>query len=202
MYCESCGSFIEDGDAFCSECGAPAPALNAAAVSEPEPVPAPSPAPGPEGPSVTPLYEQPGYQQSGYRNPGYQQPYYPQGYSQPTYGQPTYGQPVYGQPVNVQPAYYTQPYGQPDYSAAYSDYQSQHRTSGLSIVSLVFGIIAACICWVPMYNFMAGVPAIVTGIIVLVRKMGGKNKAIAGLICAGVGILIGIIELVWIYTSD
>ena len=58
MYCESCGSFISDGQAFCSNCGAPAPS------SEPAPGPA----------AAQPVYAQPVQPVQ----PVFQQPVYPQ----------------------------------------------------------------------------------------------------------------------------
>ena len=82
MYCEQCGSLIENGEAFCSNCGAPAPASKAAS----EPAPAP-------GPVVQPIMQadiQP-------IKPAYEQP-------QPVY-QPQPAQPLYPQPAYQQPAY-------------------------------------------------------------------------------------------------
>ncbi|WP_051688893.1 DUF4190 domain-containing protein [Butyrivibrio sp. AE2032] len=67
MYCESCGSFIPEGQAVCPTCGAQAP------QAEPQPV---------VQQTAQPVY-QPVYQQ-----PVYQQP------AQPVYQQPVY-QPVY-----------------------------------------------------------------------------------------------------------
>lgn len=43
MYCESCGSFINPGEAFCSNCGSPAPRDSAPAAPSPAPAPAPAP---------------------------------------------------------------------------------------------------------------------------------------------------------------
>lgn len=80
MYCESCGSFIPDGQSFCSNCGAPAP----------QPVqPAPQPvqtAPQPVQPAPQP-------------QPVQTAPVMPQPAAQPVYQQPVYQQPVYVQPV-------------------------------------------------------------------------------------------------------
>ena len=47
MFCESCGSFIPDGQSFCSNCGAAAPQPVQQAPAE-EPAPAPAPAPQPQ----------------------------------------------------------------------------------------------------------------------------------------------------------
>ena len=64
MFCEKCGQELAEGQAFCHNCGAPAP--------------------------VQPAYEQPQYQQPQYQQPQYQQPQYqqPQYQQQPQYGQP------------------------------------------------------------------------------------------------------------------
>ena len=42
MFCESCGSFIPDGQSFCSNCGTPV--TNQAPAQEAAPAPAPAPA--------------------------------------------------------------------------------------------------------------------------------------------------------------
>lgn len=72
MFCESCGSQVPDGQAFCSNCGA--------AVAQPAPQAAPA---------AQPVYQQPVAQ------PVYQQPA-----AQPVYQQPV-AQPVQVQPVVV-----------------------------------------------------------------------------------------------------
>lgn len=65
MFCESCGASIPDGQAFCSNCGAAAPAQAAPAQAAPvqaTPVqPAPAPAPQPMAQPVQPVqqYAQP-----------------------------------------------------------------------------------------------------------------------------------------------
>ncbi|MBO4894396.1 MAG: zinc ribbon domain-containing protein [Clostridia bacterium] len=75
MYCENCGSFIEDGKKFCSECGAPAPTPDELEndVSEPEaienkPIPS-STEDGKTKPSTIidsePLYTNPAVSQQG-----------------------------------------------------------------------------------------------------------------------------------------
>ena len=49
MYCESCGTFIPDGQSFCSNCGAPVaqPAAQPAVQQQAAPAPAPGPAAAP-----------------------------------------------------------------------------------------------------------------------------------------------------------
>ena len=84
MYCESCGSFISDGEVFCSNCGSPAPKTAASAT------PAATPAPQ----AIVQPIPQPVYQQPLYQAPTYQQPV--------QMVQPVY-QPVYQQPVIITP---------------------------------------------------------------------------------------------------
>lgn len=77
MFCESCGASIPDGQAFCSNCGAAAPAQ--ATPVQPAPVqPAPAPAPQPMAQPVQPVQQ----------------------YAQPV----QQAQPVYVQPVVAVPA--------------------------------------------------------------------------------------------------
>ena len=61
--CPKCGTQLEDGTTFCTNCGSPI----SAAAPTPAPAPAPAPAPGPQG----------SYQQAPYGQPApqYQQPY-------------------------------------------------------------------------------------------------------------------------------
>ena len=80
MFCEQCGSLIQDGEAFCTNCGARVPAAQAA----------PTPAPAP-GPSVQPIIQT----QAQPVQPAYQ----------PVYQQPQAVQPIYPQPGFQQPAY-------------------------------------------------------------------------------------------------
>ena len=91
MFCESCGSTIPDGQAFCSSCGAAAPA-QAAPVQAAPVQPAPAPAPQPMAQPVQPVQQ--------YAQPA-PQPVQPvQQYAQPV----QQAQPVYVQPVVAVPA--------------------------------------------------------------------------------------------------
>lgn len=59
MYCESCGSFIPDGDAFCTKCGTPVSVTKTAAVPTPTPAPTPAPVAAPAETAVPPVNAQP-----------------------------------------------------------------------------------------------------------------------------------------------
>lgn len=65
-------------------------------------------------------------------------------------------------------------------------------TNGLAITSLVLGIVAVLITWIPVVGLLGTLMALiglVLGIIAL-RKPGGRGLAIAGLVCAGVSLAI------------
>lgn len=171
MYCESCGSFINPGEAFCSNCGSPAPKNSAPAA----PSPAPAPAQAPQA-TVQPItqpvqtayqpYQQPQYQQA----PTYQQPV--------QMAQPIY-QPVYQQPVIITPI------------------DNRKRINGAATAGLIFGIINLCTSWIPLLN---GIPAIL-GLIFSIagvskKNAGGKGRAIAGLIMSSVGLFICILIII------
>lgn len=86
MFCESCGSFIPDGEAACKYCGAQArqavqPVVQPVTQQVARPVqPVAQPAPArtqysqPYQQPVQPVYQQPVYQQPAYQRQMYQQP--------------------------------------------------------------------------------------------------------------------------------
>ena len=185
MYCESCGSFIQDGESFCSNCGARAPKPAGPVVQQiAQPAPAPQPVASPVVPAPQPIAQpvQP-------VQPVYQQPVYQQSTPQP--GQPVYQQPVYQQPVYQQPV---QPiYQQPAYQQVVVTQlpDSRSRINGAATAGLVFGIITACLCWLPVVNLIPAVFGLIFSIVGLSkRNAGGKGRAIAGLIMSGIGMLI------------
>lgn len=182
MYCESCGSFINPGEAFCSNCGSPAPQRSAPAAPAPAPAPAPQatvqpiaqPAPQP----VQSAYQQPQYQPS-YQQPQYQQPYQAPTYQQPVQTvQPIY-QPVYQQPVIITPI------------------DNRTRINGAATAGLIFGIINICISWIPLLNALPAVLGLIFSITGITKKnAGGKGRAIAGLIMSSVGLFICILIII------
>ena len=182
MYCESCGSFINDGEAFCSNCGSPAPRQTAPAA------PAPAPAPAPQA-TVQPIMQpapqpvQQPYQQS------YQQPYQQTQYQQPTYQAPTYQQPI----QTVQPIYqpvYTQP-------VIITPIDNRKRINGAATAGLIFGIINLCTSWIPLLNAIPAILGLIFSIAGVSKKdAGGKGRAIAGLIMSAVGLLIVVLIVI------
>ena len=167
MYCESCGSFINDGEAFCSNCGSPAPRDSAPA--------APSPAPAPQA-TVQPIAQpvQTAYQP--YQQPQYQQPAYQQHVQM---AQPIY-QPVYQQPVIITPINNT-----------------RTRVNVAATVGLVLGIITLCAAWIPVVNILPAIPGLIFSIVGVAKKdAGGKGRAITGLIMSSIGLFISILFII------
>ena len=76
-----------------------------------------------------------------------------------------------------------------------------------AIGSLVCGILSiiCCCCCIPFVNFIFGGAAVGLGIYVLTQNLPGKEMAIAGIVCGGVGLFIflaGIIANVSGFASD
>ncbi len=222
--CKNCSSQLEEGARFCRICGT--------AVDSVEPMDAtPSGAGQPDyGQQTGQAYDQQGYsQQTGqaYGQQGYSQQtgqaYGQQGYSQQTgqtYGQTSYSQTSYDQPGYGQQTYSQQPYGQAPYGQAAYGQPEKKKTSGVSIASLVLGIVGiftgimAAGCWgagalLPSFRILAivlylpNILAIVFGIMGISKatKQGfsGKGLAIAGLV---LGIVFLLIWMVYGYLAD
>lgn len=142
-------------------------------------------APGHPGDTAGQGQQYPG-QPSGYGSyPGY--PGYP-GYGQPSpYGQvPGYGQiPGYGQ---------SPPYGQ------IPGYGRPPPRNGLSITSLVLGILALATCWLTIPGIILGVLAVIFGGVGIARSrqdgVSNKGMAIAGAITGVIGAVLGTILLI------
>lgn len=165
MYCESCGSFVPDGQAFCTNCGAP--------VSVPA-SPVISPA-GRNDQTGQPSYQQPAYQQPAYQQPVYQQPVYQQPVP-PVYSQP---QPIYQQPVIITRL----PMERKRINGA--------ATAGLilGILSLAICWLPG-LSFIPS---LLGLLFSIIG--AARKNAGGKGRAIAGLIMSGIGLLIAVLYL-------
>ena len=71
--------------------------------------------------------------------------------------------------------------------------QKKNQGIALSIVALVLGILSLVCCCFGAWNLILGIPGVIVGIIALVKKAAGKGMAIAGVICAGLAIVLGIV---------
>lgn len=86
-------------------------------------------------------------------------------------------------------------------SVSYGTVQTEPRSEaeggciGLSIASLVCGILSLICCCLTWFSFVLTVAAIVCGIITLVKNYDGKGMAIAGIITGGLGLVIVLISL-------
>ncbi len=65
-------------------------------------------------------------------------------------------------------------------------------TSGIGLAAMIVGIVAFIFGWAPFFGFLAGVTAVILGIISL-KKPGGKGMGIAGLITGGLAVLWGLV---------
>ena len=151
---------------------APAPVYEAPVATVAEPAPAPV---------AQPQYQPPQPQYQPAPQPTYQQPTY----QQPMYQQPTYPQPQYQQP---QPTYQ---YQQPQYQEPEQD----NPGNGMGVASLVLGIIALVLCWLPVFDWFLAVPSLALGIVGKIRssKANTSNgKAIVGIVLSGIALFVQI----------
>jgi hypothetical protein len=132
----------------------------------------PAPPSAPPPPPVYPPYGQGNTQ----GNIPYSQPYNQPRYTPPAYPQNNYPQ---QQPYNYYPPH--QPYTPVNKPA-----------SGLAIASLVLGIIALFLFWIPVINFITALLSLIFGIV-------SKSKGDGGLAIAG--IVLGVITLIIICLS-
>jgi len=127
-------------------------------------------------------------------------------YGQPGYGQPGYGQPGYGQPGYGQPGYGVSPYGAPGsgyapvggFAPYGGGYAGQPSAQGLATASMILGIISLFLFWCV---FIAWIPALIglpLGAVALSKinkgTVGpqGKGMAVAGIICSGLSLALGV----------
>lgn len=141
MYCESCGSFIPDGQAYCSNCGAQAPV--------PKAVPAPQPVAVPVQPIAAPV------------------------------------QPV---AVPITPQQYSDPN-----RAVILETPIEYRVNHQARNGLIAGIISIQTGFIPVAGLAPGVIGLVLSIQGLKRsdELGGRGRAIGGIITSAVGLTIG-----------
>lgn len=75
---------------------------------------------------------------------------------------------------------------------------SKQTTGGLAVAALVVGIVAFVFGWTPIFGLLAGIAAVVLGIISL-KKANNKGMSIAGIVLGGIGALTSIVfSAIWI----
>lgn len=130
----------------------------------------------------------------GNATPQPQQPQQPQ-YEQQGQG----GQPQYEQPQQPQQPQYEQQYQQqqqyqpPQYQP---QYQQQGVARGMSVASMVCGIVGLVLCWVPFFGLVVNALAII--FYILSRKETPNGMATAGLVCGIIGIIVALIVTILI----
>lgn len=131
--------------------------------------------------------------QNPYTNPGpqYGQP------SQNTYNQgynPNMGQPNYNSPY-MQNQY--QNYGSPyPYNNGFN-MQPEKKSSGLSIASMVLGIISIVTFCYFIVSIPCGVLGLIFGIVAKSKGSGGQGMALAGIITSSIGLLITVLFMIY-----
>lgn len=100
--------------------------------------------------------------------------------------------------------------GQQYYSASGQQYYSADGQQsgegkggyiGVSIASLICGILAIICCCATTFSLLLSIAAIVLGIITIVKKYDGKGMAIAGIATGGVAIVLTILAFVSLFAS-
>jgi hypothetical protein len=147
-----------------------------------------------------PYGSQPGSQPP---NPGSQPPQ-PGGYPPPQ--QPGYGPPSQPPQPGYGPAAPQLPPAAPGYPPAYGapGYGAPQLPKGLSIASMVLGIIAAALLCIPgaggFISLVCGILAVAMGGVALKRvnagTAGGKGQAITGIVCGSVVCALAVIILI------
>lgn len=96
--------------------------------------------------------------------------------------------------ANSQQDYSQQPnyYQQPDPYNYYQQPPVQPEKKGQSVASMVLGIISITTFCIPFLPIVLAAVALILGIMSMVNKKGGRNLAIAGIICGAVGLVAGI----------
>lgn len=128
--------------------------------------------------------------------------------SQPGYGaQPYPGRQPYGQPYG-QPQYGKQPYGgytpHPPPPPGYPAYGRVRPGNGKATTAMVLGILAVLFFWLNLLDLALAIPAIVFGALALrdskrFPERQGRGKAMAGLICGGISVVLIIVMVAFIY---
>lgn len=80
--------------------------------------------------------------------------------------------------------------------------QSTESASGFAIAGMVCGILSIVCCCAWYISGILGILGLVFSIMVLVKKMPGRGLAIAGIICAAIGLILAIGLLVFALSVD
>ncbi|MBR2530716.1 MAG: DUF4190 domain-containing protein [Lachnospiraceae bacterium] len=90
----------------------------------------------------------------------------------------------------------TPEYSAPEQETVYAEAAPENQTSVFAIISLVTGILSILCCCSQWICVILAVSAIVLGILSMNKEESGRGMAIAGIICGGVGLVLGIIVII------
>lgn len=91
---------------------------------------------------------------------------------------------------------FTQADTQQNFTQMQDQSQSTEQPSGFAIAGLVCGILSIVCCCAWYISGILGILGLVFSIIVLNKKLPGRSLAIAGVICAGIGVILAVIMMV------
>lgn len=80
--------------------------------------------------------------------------------------------------------------------------QSTESASGFAIAGMVCGILSIVCCCAWYISGILGILGLVFSIMVLVKKLPGRSLAIAGVICASIGLILAVALLVFALSVD
>jgi len=80
--------------------------------------------------------------------------------------------------------------------------QSTESPSGFAIAGLVCGILSIVCCCAWYISGILGILGMVFSVMVLVKHLPGKGLSIAGAICAGIGIVLAVIMLIFVLSVN
>jgi hypothetical protein len=106
--------------------------------------------------------------------------------------------PSVGYPAQPPPAYPQQyAYGAPGYAVP-------QQGNGLAVAALVLGILSVVFSWVPFFDWVLAVLAVIfgaVGISTANKRMGaGKGMAVAGLVLGLITVVLGIVFVIFVFS--
>jgi hypothetical protein len=108
----------------------------------------------------------------------------------------SYAPPPPGSPAPAPPPY-AQPY-------PYGGAVAQPQGNGLAVTALVLGIISIVFSWVPFFDWVLAILAIIFGAVGIsaANKRGGvgKGMAVAGLILGLITVVLGVIFVIYVFS--
>ncbi len=101
------------------------------------------------------------------------------------------------QDQNDNPYYQQQQY---QYQNQYQPYQQPKASNGMSIASMVLGIIGIIMFCIPYFAIPAAIVGLILGIVSIRTHKGGRGMAIAGLILSIIALLFGLLIVVSMFS--